>query len=388
MGNILRRKRVASAELDEIVVKLKKYESQANEWTEKRQSALWFLAWAIFFLATSGSGYIWLKTSNSNAKMGYCIGTFLVSVILFLFLRIVLRAFFDYLIRLKHSKIQSLTDRKRQIIEDVKENEKFKVAKEILEKYGSKEDLEFLNKTSKSASKEEVKEKAVKEETGVDDESSKSKPESKNQGVVPPNVNNPNQPGQPPRNNVVPVMTPLRNQMPQMGPGSMQTPMRGPVRPFVSPNRTPLDKLVDYIIGDGPNNRYALVCANCHTHNGMALAEEFNYMAYFCYKCNFFNPSKRMRRPSGRPSLPPMPHGLQSSFMNIPPNRSHKNLSELDETAKLDKVDLEETEFKEHVPVQQCIKSTDDIKKETIAEEVNGTPSDPIPHSENVNESS
>lgn len=54
-----------------------------------------------------------------------------------------------------------------------------------------------------------------------------------------------------------------------------------------------------------------------------------------------------MRRPSGRPSLPPMPHGLQSSFMNIPPNRSHKNLSELDETAKLDKVDLEETEFKE-----------------------------------------
>lgn len=53
-------------------------------------------------------------------------------------------------------------------------------------------------------------------------------------------------------------MTPLRNQMPQMGPGSMQTPMRGPVRPFVSPNRTPLDKLVDYIIGDGPNNRYVL----------------------------------------------------------------------------------------------------------------------------------
>lgn len=94
----------------------------------------------------------------------------LLELVLYPNFRIVLRAFFDYLIRLKHSKIQSLTDRKRQIIEDVKENEKFKVAKEILEKYGSKEDLEFLNKTSKSASKE-GKEKAVKEETGVDDES-------------------------------------------------------------------------------------------------------------------------------------------------------------------------------------------------------------------------
>ena len=31
-------------------------------------------------------------------------------------------------------------------------------------------------------------------------------------------------------------------------------------------------------MGDGPNNRYALICSQCHSHNGMALKEEFEYI--------------------------------------------------------------------------------------------------------------
>lgn len=80
--------------------------------------------------------------------------------------RLLLRALFDYLIKSKRSKIQYLADRKSQIIEDVKENEKFKVAKEIIEKYGNKEDLEFLDSTAKK----EVKGKEIKEEPPSDDE--------------------------------------------------------------------------------------------------------------------------------------------------------------------------------------------------------------------------
>lgn len=38
--------------------------------------------------------------------------------------------------------------------------------------------------------------------------------------------------------------------------------------------------------------RYALICQNCRSHNGMALREEFEHISFFCFKCNFFNPSK------------------------------------------------------------------------------------------------
>lgn len=30
---------------------------------------------------------------------------------------------------------------------------------------------------------------------------------------------------------------------------------RQPVRPYIQPTRTPIDKIIDYIIGDGPSNR-------------------------------------------------------------------------------------------------------------------------------------
>ena len=42
-----------------------------------------------------------------------------------------------------------------------------------------------------------------------------------------------------------------------------------------SPNRTWLDKLMDTVIGDvgGPSSKYALVCEQCFTHNGLVLPE-------------------------------------------------------------------------------------------------------------------
>ena len=36
-------------------------------------------------------------------------------------------------------------------------------------------------------------------------------------------------------------------------------------------------QFVDYLVGDGPSNRYALICKACHSHNGMALKEDFEY---------------------------------------------------------------------------------------------------------------
>lgn len=49
-------------------------------------------------------------------------------------------------------------------------------------------------------------------------------------------------------------------------------------RPVLPRERTLVDRLVDYLVGDGPSNRYALICRQCQSHNGMALKEEFEFI--------------------------------------------------------------------------------------------------------------
>ena len=63
-----------------------------------------------------------------------------------------------------------------------------------------------------------------------------------------------------------------------------------PPRPFVPPNRTRVDRILDFLVGDGPSNRYALICRRCNSHNGMALKEEFEFISFNCCYCSFFNP--------------------------------------------------------------------------------------------------
>ncbi|KAI6241636.1 Endoplasmic reticulum junction formation protein lunapark [Aphelenchoides fujianensis] len=72
---------------------------------------------------------------------------------------------------------------------------------------------------------------------------------------------------------------------------------RQPIRPFVQPNRTPIDKILDFIVGDGPANRFALICAGCKTHNGMALREEFESLSFLCFNCGLYNPARNAKNP-------------------------------------------------------------------------------------------
>lgn len=54
-------------------------------------------------------------------------------------------------------------------------------------------------------------------------------------------------------------------------------------------------QVVEYLVGDGPNNRYALVCQECHSHNGMALRDEFEYISFRCAYCFQFNPARKKK---------------------------------------------------------------------------------------------
>jgi len=65
-----------------------------------------------------------------------------------------------------------------------------------------------------------------------------------------------------------------------------------------------MDRAVEYLVGDGPHNRYALICKQCQSHNGMALREEFEYVAYRCAYCFYWNPARKQRPVA--PRLQPM----------------------------------------------------------------------------------
>ncbi|OQR70710.1 protein lunapark-B-like, partial [Tropilaelaps mercedesae] len=88
---------------------------------------------------------------------------------------------------------------------------------------------------------------------------------------------------------------------------AMLSPIRSPyvprtARPILPQERGAVEKMIDYIVGEGPNNRYALICKKCSSHNGMALREEFEFLAFQCCYCFHFNPARK-QRPLAPPPL-------------------------------------------------------------------------------------
>ncbi|XP_049455803.1 endoplasmic reticulum junction formation protein lunapark-B isoform X1 [Epinephelus fuscoguttatus] len=73
-------------------------------------------------------------------------------------------------------------------------------------------------------------------------------------------------------------------------------------RPILPKDRGAMDRVIEYLVGDGPQNRYALICQHCFSHNGMALKEEFEYLAFRCAYCYFLNPARKTR-----PQAPRLP---------------------------------------------------------------------------------
>ncbi|XP_068637088.1 uncharacterized protein At2g24330-like [Aristolochia californica] len=50
-----------------------------------------------------------------------------------------------------------------------------------------------------------------------------------------------------------------------------------------------LARLAAMLVGEDPTQCFALVCGNCHMHNGLARKEDFAYITYYCPHCNALN---------------------------------------------------------------------------------------------------
>ncbi|MCO5601775.1 hypothetical protein L7F22_055900 [Adiantum nelumboides] len=66
-------------------------------------------------------------------------------------------------------------------------------------------------------------------------------------------------------------------------------------------------RLAAMLVGEDPNQCYALICRNCHVHNGLSRKEEFALITYYCPHCNFLNePQQRAESDSGNESKEPV----------------------------------------------------------------------------------
>jgi len=259
-----------------------------------------------------------------------------VPVMLILASRRGLMWYYSRKITSNEDKLLLLKEEKERILEEVMENETYKKAKEILDKYDPERFKTMTPPRSGFASNPSTPGSELRQRKGKATLSTPSVPPAPSTSALaigpPPDVNvqSSSAPCQnskilrPPKNTPIRALFPARpgavrplsngapnanlpNRGPPMGSSVLTRPPVLP-RPVLQSDRGVLDRMVEYLVGDGPSNRYALVCRRCHRHNGMALKEEFEFLAFHCAYCQFLNPSKRKR-----PSAPRLPESNPAS---------------------------------------------------------------------------
>jgi len=252
---------------------------------------------------------------------------FLVSPLLIWGLRRFLTWYYHRKIVNNDKKLVELRKNKSRLLDEVMETETYKVAKEILDKFGDKtqsaaKPLAGVSAVTaifnKGPSDNQLRRRTIgdpglqgrpslNQSLPASASSRQAAPHNLNQSVA--GVN----PGLSKINTNMTVGPPMLgsvggpnsasaqpgsgNSHRQQGQGQSIGGRPGPPlpRPILPRERGYLDKFVEFLVGDGPANRYALICRQCESHNGMALREEFEYIAFRCCYCYYWNPARKQR---------------------------------------------------------------------------------------------
>ncbi|XP_072246687.1 endoplasmic reticulum junction formation protein lunapark-B isoform X3 [Leuresthes tenuis] len=159
-------------------------------------------------------------------------------------------------------------------------------------------------------------------------------------------------------------------------------------RPILPKDRGAMDRVIEYLVGDGPQNRYALICQQCFSHNGMALKEEFEYVAFRCAYCYFLNPARKTRPQA--PRLPEFSYERRLRAESHSPGPSPRSGTDTDESAPPsgdekemgdDEGHTKEVESENQSEEQQHQKEEEEdeqlVQEEVAEEELEQSPDDP-----------
>lgn len=267
-------------------------------YTQKRQKNLvgrFIIFSVIIFISAAVTFYFLYLPERTLERILYII-PFVVFPFLITSLKRVISWYFSRKIKRDEIRLAKLKEEKKKLLDEVMDKETYKNAKEILEKFAPEQLQKESAMTMVAKPNPVVRPVPTAPQPGAQ--------ELRRRTVGPFPTPQPN----------IQQATPGWRALP---PGATQvTPFQqrpslpsGPPlpRPVLPRERGVMDRLVEFIVGDGPSNRYALVCRQCASHNGMALQEEFEYLAFRCCYCFTWNPARKQR-----PQAPLLPTSASS----------------------------------------------------------------------------
>ncbi|XP_017784250.1 PREDICTED: protein lunapark-B [Nicrophorus vespilloides] len=255
--------------------------------------------------------YFYFYSPNIKERIFYFLPLLVAPVFIFSLKRL-LTWYYNRKISKKEVKLVSLKNDKKKLLDTVMETETYKVARTILEKYAP-EQVRKVNLASSEMTPIVARSPALGMQSGL---RNRSMP-NRSAPMMRQSIGFPQTPSRPiygdlakQRNNAVLASADTSQVM--SANSSQIVPVVPMPRAILPKDRSVLQKMVEYLVGDGPYNRYALICKECYGHNGMALQEEYEYMSYKCCYCQVLNPARKKKpaAPKLGFDVPPTSSGL------------------------------------------------------------------------------
>ncbi|XP_028993441.1 endoplasmic reticulum junction formation protein lunapark-A [Betta splendens] len=321
MGGVVSRWRAKPSTV-EILEGIDKDIQVLEEYSEKyqRQLKIWvgrlLLYSSLLYLITCIVVYFWYLPEQLMGRLILSLPFVFFPLLVYL-LRKMLILIFSRRTQKNNEKLEDLKAEKTKILEEVMETETYKNAKMILERFDpdSKRRIELESTpagpqmTPKPGL--ELRQRIVVPKTPpvvVNPASAAAARPPLASGPTYPGRSSHSAPGGPPERSLSAIAAQQSLMRKPMTPGTpvpgvgMHPPGPPLTRPVLPRERGAVDRVIEYLVGDGPQNRYALICQQCLSHNGMALKEEFEYIAFRCAYCYFLNAARKTR-----PQAPRLP---------------------------------------------------------------------------------
>lgn len=216
----------------------------------------------------------------------------LISLVLIVLLRQLFTWYFQRKLNKNGQKLSQLKEQKNKILEQVIEKETYKVAVRLLERFGDKQQSRCLLLPSGKATTSSLPcmpQKAAPQP---------QLQQQQQQRIPLPTAycnknNNLN-------SNLVNTSLPMTSAAPIVQ-------RRTPFPVIDEGSRSAVDRILDFILGDGPQNRVGMICKHCHRHNGMLPLGEYEFTTFHCAFCDTLNPARKARPVAPRLSLQALP---------------------------------------------------------------------------------
>ncbi|XP_071335995.1 endoplasmic reticulum junction formation protein lunapark-B isoform X2 [Trachinotus anak] len=297
--------------LDKDIKELEEFRAK-NQRLQKLWVGRLLLYSSVFYLLTCLIVYCLYLPEQWLQRIAMALPFFIYPVLVW-FIRKLLIFLFSKRTERNNDKLEDLKATKKKILEEVMETETYKNAKLILERFDPeakrKAELESTPARPQMTPRpgQEIRQRGVAMRpmpVGTPVAMTMTPPPGARPPMGP--LGTPVAPGGPPERSALSASV-LQGAVPRTPcspiPGVGMHPPGPPLaRPILPKDRGAVDRVIEYLVGDGPQNRYALICQQCFSHNGMALKEEFEYLAFRCAYCYFLNPARKTR-----PQAPRLP---------------------------------------------------------------------------------